>query len=308
MVIVLKTPPSVYAEQLEEWLLLQALHRLWREQGHLSMPPAMALAVRNDLVQWAIQQLDDEGNAAFQRYVEQLQHCLPTYRPVCFPRPDEAPASTAPAEVLAHAFLQQDHGSLWTALKQVVALLPFEDSRRTVGRHRAFAMGAYGHRGQVGLLRNTRLYTSVGRLANALVLQWYPTHMWTTVTFNVNLEAAVHIDSGNAASETLVIGLSHFDEGQLWIADRDGTHYQEHGGKMISGEAHRVSGEALLFPAYSREHAVLPWAVGDRITLVAHVIGTHTHLKEADAAVLLEMGFGLPQYPCPAFPMPYVGS
>ena len=63
-------PASIYVEQLEEWLLLQAYSRLWRQQGGLSIPPA-----------------DEEGSSALMAYAEQLQHFLPRHGENFFPAP-----------------------------------------------------------------------------------------------------------------------------------------------------------------------------------------------------------------------------
>ena len=303
----LPIPPCIHVEMLEEWLLLQAFRKLWYLEGHESMPPSLAMLVRNDLIHWASHSLSAEGYAIFLEYAAQLEAAICTHRPVCFPRPVILIQDAAPAEQLALHFLQQKHGALWSALRQVAALLPFEMGKRAVGRHRYFSVGAYGHRCHVGLLKHTHEFPAVCQLANALITKLHPAHVWTTITFNVNLEAGVHADTSNAAFDSLLVGISHYDLGELWLAEDGGTVYQEHKGQMVPGRAYHTSGQALLFKANATPHAVLPWTTGDRFTMVAHTIGQYAHLADDAYEKLLCLGFGLPCGPSPEYPFPHLG-
>ena len=308
MAIALQLPKGAYVEMLEEWLLLQAYSGLWREMGHVSLPPALSMAVRNDIIHAAVNALEPELCTVFLDYAEKLQRELPRYAETSFPLPCELPMRPSSAECLAHALLEQGHGSLWTSVRQVAAELSYHTVHRAIGTHLSFSVGAYGHRSFVGLLKQTGTHRSVCRLLNALVTQIYPAHVWTTVTVNVDLKAPTHIDVANASYASLLLGLSHFDDGTLWTEHEAGTVYHEHGGRLIPGYLHQVSGAALLLNAHNTIHAVQPSAHGNRFTLVAHTIGQHLHLSEQDQQTLWDLGFGIPGAPAPAFPSPYLSG
>ncbi|CAE7522643.1 CFDP2, partial [Symbiodinium necroappetens] len=222
MVIALQLPKGVYVEMLEEWLLLQAYSGLWREMGQDKLPPALSMAVRNDIIHAAVTALEPELCAVFLDYAERLQKELPRYAATSFPLPCALPSQPSSAECIAHALLGQGHGSLWTSARQVAAELSYHTVHRAIGTHLSFSVGAYGHRGFVGMLKQTGTHQSVCRLLNALVTQIYPAHVWTTVTVNVDLQAPTHIDVANASYASLLLGLSHFDDGTLWAENESG--------------------------------------------------------------------------------------
>ncbi|OLQ06432.1 hypothetical protein AK812_SmicGene10277 [Symbiodinium microadriaticum] len=223
MAIALQLPKGAYVEMLEEWLLLQAYSGLWREMGHVSLPPALSMAVRNDIIHAAVNALEPELCTVFLDYAEKLQRELPRYAETSFPLPCELPMRPSSAECLAHALLEQGHGSLWTSVRQVAAEISYHTVHRAIGTHLSFSVGAYGHRSFVGLLKQTGTHRSVCRLLNALVTQIYPAHVWTTVTVNVDLKAPTHIDVANASYASLLLGLSHFDDGTLWTEHEAGS-------------------------------------------------------------------------------------
>ena len=186
-------------------------------------------------------------------------------------------------------------------------LLEYVPSKRKDTTHLSFALGAYGHRSYTGLLQNTKCHPSVCLLLNGLVALLCPTLSWTTLTVNVDFEAPIHVDSGNAPLNSLVVGLSHFEIGGLWICSGEGEEagndYEEHHGKLLRGSTYAVSGEAVLFPARYAVHLVRPWQRGNRITLVAHAIGQHHHLQPEVRDLLTSLRFGLPGHGCAAAPV-----
>ncbi|CAE7712920.1 CACNA1B [Symbiodinium sp. CCMP2592] len=300
MAVELNMPRCIYAEQLEEWLLLEAFSRLWQEQGKGHLPITHSLAVRNDLLHSASHLLDAESSRELHRYAEQLQDLLPATAARMFPRPLTSPSSCSNAEILANQFLQQGSGSLWTAVRQIAQNLPFQASSRLLGdKHLHFTVGAYGHRQYVGLLKLTRSHQAVCKMMNALIALINPGQIWTTVVINVNFDAQVHADVNNASFESLLVGLS-----QLWVQDDTGRTYQEHKGCLLRGRLHHVSGAAILLKAGTVLHSVQAWTGGDRITMVAYAIGQHAHIKPEDRDFLTQLGFGLPGAPSPFYPLP----
>ena len=109
---------------------------------------------------------------------------------------------------------------------------------------------------------------------------WTPRHRHTGTARNFGL--------------SLVIGVSHFVDGSLWIEQDGGDCYEEYSGDMIPGVCMAVSGHAVLFDARACLHAVRPWTGGNRLTLLAYCIGQYGSLSRHQRAQLLALGFQLP--------------
>ena len=83
--------------------------------------------------------------------------------------------------------------------------------------------------------------------------------------------------------------MTHFDNGQVWVRDEQGTVAYEHKGSAILGRLCDVSaGPVRIDP--SVHHAVMPWQ-GDRIVRVAYMPAFADRLSIADRSSLSELGF-----------------
>ncbi|CAE7883589.1 unnamed protein product [Symbiodinium sp. KB8] len=120
---------------------------------------------------------------------------------------------------------------------------------------------------------------AVCQLLNTLVIATLGTHGWTSLSVNMNCSTEVHKDQCNASEDhfqSLQIGLSHYDQGQLWIEDPKGCIYLEHHRDgLLRGSAHNTQATASLFHAQKHYHATLPWSNGDRVVLIAYVARQH---------------------------------
>ena len=134
-------------------------------------------------------------------------------------------------------------------------------------------------RGLVGLTSETKHHKAVCQLLNTLVIATLGTHGWTSLSVNMNCSTEVHKDQCNASEDhfqSLQIGLSHYDQGQLWIEDPKGCIYLEHHRDgLLRGSAHNTQATASLFHAQKHYHATLPWSNGDRVVLIAYVARQH---------------------------------
>ena len=63
-----------------------------------------------------------------------------------------------------------------------------------------------------------------------------------------------------------------------------------------------ITMQALLFPAHSHFHCTNRWSFADRLTLAAYCARPLQHLKPADASLLEELGFQLPELRLSATP------
>ena len=104
----------------------------------------------------------------------------------------------------------------------------------------------------------------------------------------------MHIDTQNANIESIILGLSHFVGGQLWLQDGCGRVYDEIQGQLQPGSVHEISGRCYAVHTSLRWHRTLPWKEGDRLVLVAYTVGQYRSLSEEHCNILQSLGFGLP--------------
>ena len=126
-------PPHIYLPMYEEWLLLRTFDRLWREEGHLGLPPAYSMLPRIDLIATALQTLGREHGELYTAFVDTVSQHVQEDSLYTFPSPHALPNSPTAAELLAFQLLQEGKGSYWPAVRQVASLLPYSRGRRTVG-------------------------------------------------------------------------------------------------------------------------------------------------------------------------------
>ena len=138
------------------------------------------------------------------------------------------------------------------------------------------------------------MHRSVCALLNGLVRKLCPEHRWTSLVVSLNSLVSPHVDAQNARLPSLLVGLSHYKGGQLWIQHEQGTDFEECGEKLLPGVAYTTSMNCILFPAATALHGVRPWSDGDRVVLAAFTIGQHRFLSPVERGVLLELGFQLP--------------
>ena len=141
----------------------------------------------------------------------------------------------------------------------------------------------------------TATHRSVCALLNGLVHKLHPAHQWTRLVISLNSQVGLHVDAQNARLPSLLVGLSHYKGGQLWVQTDAGADFEEFGEQLLPGHAYTTSMNCLLFPAATTLHGVRPWTEGDRVVLAAYAIGQHRFLSPAERGALLELGFQLPQ-------------
>ncbi|CAE7568825.1 unnamed protein product [Symbiodinium microadriaticum] len=202
------------------------------------------------------------------------------------------------AETIAHAFLTEGTCSLWSAVREVVRDLGYAADRRIIADGYIFRLGLYNKGGLVGLTSETKHHRAVCQLLNTLVIATLGTHRWTSLSVNMNCSTEVHKDQCNASEDhlqSLQIGLSHYDQGELWIEDPKGCVYLEHHRDgLLRGSAHNTQATASLFHAQKHYHATLLWNNGDRVVLIAYVARQHACAVQRYGGILEEAGFVLP--------------
>ena len=182
---------------------------------------------------------------------------------------------------------------------EVVALfrlLPKEDPPR--GSHdddgaTSFSTGAYCKGGLVGLRANYRRNPVASEVLASFVRQSHPTCAFSTLSLFQGVKTPMHKDSRNAPYANLVLPLTRFEGGAIWVEDGLGTipEYTPEGLRL--GRDLDVSSGPVTLEAYNSFHFTRPWT-GERIVLVAYVTDRLERLSKEDLADLLRSQFNLP--------------
>ena len=91
----------------------------------------------------------------------------------------------------------------------------------------ACSIGAFGRGPYVGLCSLTAQHGSFCRLMNRLINHLKPDHIWSSISISKNMLTPPHRDQQNHASDTLLVGLSHFVEGGVWVEGEGGCHFED---------------------------------------------------------------------------------
>ena len=289
-------PPHMYTVASEEHLLLSAFRRLACEAGHVSCPPAITMASRNDLIALARDKLDAPRMEAFIAYATALNGSLPGSVIVAFPPPvgDFSPCDPA-AEQLAWQHLQEGQGSIWSSVREVVSALDFHEDGRACADGLIFTLGAYVVGGITGLTRHTSAHVNVCRLLSRMVKLVCPGLQWTSLAVLIDNKCGPHHDRWNWRGLSLLIGLSHHDAGGLWIEAPGGRYYEMVGNDLVAGDIYPTSATGLAFLSKTQLHATCDWTGGNRVVMLAYCIGQFQSLSVRTHEELAELGFELPK-------------
>eukprot|EP00439_Symbiodinium_sp_Y106_P043523 s167_g5.t1 len=200
----LELPPSFFQMALEERLLLQALRRYLGEEADAGFPPALTMAARNDIVEFAQQRLSAPSWQLFLNYVEGLPMALGNDESIHLPPPVGCVhPEMAEAETLAWHYLSAGACHLWTAVRATVSALPFAPDPRPHASGVSFTLGLYGKGGFLGLSRHTQAFRNNCRLLNRMVYITYPGLRWASLMLGADNQVAPHIDKWNSDEDSL---------------------------------------------------------------------------------------------------------
>ena len=182
--------------------------------------------------------------------------------------------------------------NLW----QLFLRLPREASARSVfeGRHSiTYSAGMYVHGGIAGLRRTCTLHPVSISVFCKYIRQCCPGLRFTSFSILQNSLSMPHIDASNLVDEpNLVLPLTSFKGGGLWVATEGGDVFVRHKGCEVAGTVLPVHAGATLFNPH-RLHCTRPWR-GRRVVLVAYCLRGTELLAPGLRASLLELGFSLP--------------
>ena len=120
----------------------------------------------------------------------------------------------------------------------------------------------------------------------------FPGRCFSTLVVFTNTQTAPHKDV-NAPFPNLLLPLSKFTAGQVWLEDSEGDVYRTVAGQARPGRLLDVAAGPCLLEAHKYLHATEPWQ-GCRIVLVGFTV-RRLHLLSPDQVTLLAaLGFVLP--------------
>ena len=181
----------------------------WQES---QTPPALSMAARNDIFDYAKMLLQPASYQLFLQYSEQLSWTLPQPAPAVLPLPEALQGhGYSQAELQAQAHLSGGSASLWEAVRQTVALLEFDAPRQVMMQQQARAMsfhlGVCARGPMVGICKATPVHRNVWKLLTFFVKHILPEHRYTSLAINAGTYkmGPRRISSSVYASNTTVV-------------------------------------------------------------------------------------------------------
>ena len=174
------------------------------------------------------------------------------------------------------------------------SLLPGEPPHKASGslQGSVFISGGYSKGGLVGLRQNCSLFPSSTQLCNKFIREQAPDHKFSAFILLRNVKADVHKDLGNTDTPSLLIGVSTFNNGELWVESPDGNVEMTLKDKVICGNLYPVCDTKVFFDARNTWHATMPWH-GDRLVLAAYNPAFMNNLQPTQLEQLRHLGFQL---------------
>ena len=195
------------------------------------------------------------------------------------------------AESFAQTLLLQDQTVTARSILEVFELVPAQELPRgsALEGAKAFSIGAYSHGGIVGVRESTKLFPHVARLFCKAISVVSPSHLFSTITLHRQVHVSCHQDSQNYGVPNLVVPLTFFEGGQIFVHDAQGPDWQ----CGAPGHLLDVQLRPWVFNAKRYKHEVLPHS-GVRATMVAYLVSRLHLLCDRDRCLLESLGFKVP--------------
>ena len=159
------------------------------------------------------------------------------------------------------------------------------------GPGRRFSFGVYKHGGVIGLHRNTNQFPCACKALNHLVHQVCPDFKYSSLAVHVNVKSGLHRDAQNREGPNLIVPLSRFSGGALWVQSSEGVTTAAND-PSLTGKLIPISeGPAFLMDP-SVPHETRDWT-GTRVVLIAYSVLGGERLASDMAAVIEPLGFSL---------------
>ena len=221
--------------------------------------------------------------------------------------PDECPGGTPKPCTQGHepfaADLLDRKDFRATSVLQLIDMLPRESGLRKVQGHGGsrLCLGAHYRAGALHEYKNNTTLRRSCKYLCAFIHHVAPRHVFASMDILDDVQSGVHVDRFNLKrTASLVVPISEFSEGELWVEDPAGTHVLKDGLAQRFGYLHSFKQGPCLFDPHAR-HAVMPWS-GRRVVIAAYM---PMGVDDTDPVVrsrLSELGFVLRVFPSPEPP------
>ena len=151
-----------------------------------------------------------------------------------------------------------------------------------------FTTGAFVYGNTAGAMLRATGFRYVSALLAAILRSVAPGAWFSSATIVLNVRSGVHRDLSNFPSiENILVPLTCFGGGELWLADSPGDHVLE----GMSGRLLRISRPCVQFSPRTH-HATMQWE-GTRLVVVGFHIRSPELLAAADMQYLQGLGFAV---------------
>ena len=145
-----------------------------------------------------------------------------------------------------------------------------------------------------GVRRSTYEFPASCKLICSFITAIAPKARFTSFQILCNCRSLPHADAHNFRDEpNLLVALSDFRGGELWVQSPEGERMLSVGGKSLSGRLIDLQRGPAYFDPH-RVHATMPWR-GRRLILVAFTIRNPEKLKREHLEFLESVGFRPPR-------------
>ena len=196
------------------------------------------------------------------------------------------------AEAIAQELVAKKTPILREEIMQLAFYLPDQGQHKAVGeRGSAFFAGAYRHGGITRLRSSCRSWPWSIQAITKYIRHMVPEAVFTSLALLYDQEAKPHRDSGNDATPNVVIKLSDFQGGGLWIEDPLGQDVRDIDGRAIPGSNVDFDRDIIVFNAKEAlHHATLPWE-GTRVVLAVYSVQGVDRIPADEYEQLMQLGF-----------------
>ena len=172
--------------------------------------------------------------------------------------------------------------------------VPADTSRQSHRDHvqKSFYAGMYTHGGISALRATCREHAESIKTFSALILAVHPRQIFTSLVVLDGSQNSLHRDSRNACVPNLVIPLTSFSGGELFLEKPDGELHTV-GERTLRGEIIPFTEGPVAFDARHVNHGGLP-SPDRRVVLIAYCLQGASRLNAKDRKILTELGFCVP--------------
>ncbi|CAE7244154.1 unnamed protein product [Symbiodinium sp. CCMP2592] len=158
----------------------------------------------------------------------------------------------------------------------------------------AFSTGAYAKGPLLGLRSNCNKHPAASKVFAQAVQRAAPGMQFSTLSVFSDLKTEPHVDRFNSPFPNILVPLSNFRKGEVWVESAEGDFPLEVDGVTKRGILIDVASGPKAFYACSHVHATRPWS-GRRVVIVGFCVARIQELDVECRARLAELSFPVPQ-------------